>query len=66
MASLVPRTEYDDGSFALGDRVSFNGPYGGRLTGEVVRVYNSRIVYHVEVDGERYQVRTDSDDMRRE
>lgn len=62
MSRLVPRHEYDDGSFELGDRVSFNGPYGERMTGIVVRVYNSRTVYHVEVDGERYSVRTDNDD----
>ena len=59
MSSLTPRYEYDDGSFELGDRVSFDGPYGSRMTGEVVRVYNSRNCYHVEVDGVRYTVRTD-------
>lgn len=63
MSNLVPRHEYDDGSFELGDRVSFKGPFGDRLTGVVVRVYNSRLCYHVEVDGERYSVRTDGGNM---
>jgi hypothetical protein len=69
MSRLVDRHEYDDGTFELGDRVSFVGPYGERLYGEVVRVYNTRVLYHVEVDGQRYEVRVDGgneDDLRRE
>ena len=70
MSQLLDRSEYDDGSFELGDRVSFLHPGSTdyRLTGTVVRVYNSRLVYHVEVDGERYSVRIDGgnqDDVQR-
>lgn len=68
MSSFVSRHEYDDGTFELGDIVTFTGPCGGRLTGEIVRVYNSRLCYHVEVDGERYFVRVDggnSDNVER-
>lgn len=49
--------------FSLGDTVSFkNG--GERLVGKVVRVYSTRLVYHVEVDGERYEVEVPHDDPR--
>lgn len=42
--------------FALGDYIVFDHA-GDRLVGRVVRVYNSRLVYHVELDrGERYEV----------
>jgi hypothetical protein len=69
MSQLLNRSDYESSDFELGDIVEFDSPYGGgRLRGEVVRVYNSRNVYHVEVDGERYSVRTDSgnqDNVRR-
>jgi len=51
--------------FELGDMVWFDGPYGDRLYGEVVRVYNARDDYHVEVDGHRYSVHRSSDNMSR-
>ena len=53
-----------DTYFELGEMVYFDhGEY--RLKGEVVRVYNTRAVYHVEVDGKRYRVRL-SDNPRRD
>lgn len=50
--------------FELGEQVSFDHE-GLRLTGEVVRVYNTREWYHVEVAGQRYEVNAREDDMRR-
>lgn len=50
--------------FELGEIVSFNYE-GERLIGRVVRVYNSRLFYHVEVDGARYEVEVPDDDPRR-
>jgi len=50
------------GSPELGDKVSFYHD-GERLFGEVVRVYNSRHLFHVMVDGSRYEVDT-GDDIR--
>lgn len=50
--------------FELGETVSFD--YGGdRLTGRVVRVYSTRLDYHVEVDGKRYEVTVPDDNPRR-
>lgn len=63
MSREVESYEYNR-EFALGDIVSFNGPYGDRLVGEVVRVYNARADYHVEVDGKRYSVHIRDDDMQ--
>jgi hypothetical protein len=55
----------DNGTeFSLGDTVSFDHD-GDRLTGKVVRVYNSRLVYHVEVNGERYEVEVPDDNPQR-
>lgn len=57
-------------TYEIGDIVSFDPPPyvfnpEKRLTGKVVRVYNSRDLYHVEVDGFRYEVSL-SDRIRRE
>lgn len=60
----------DRNEFELGDYVEFNAPDTGwedsrtRLRGQVVRVYNSRELYHVEVEGVRYLVHID-DDIRK-
>ena len=62
MSTLLSHS-YSD--FDLGDEVSFLCD-GLRLYGEVVRVYNTRDNYHVEVDGRRYFVSRQDDDMRRE
>lgn len=50
--------------FSLGETVSFDND-GDRLTGKVVRVYSTRLLYHVEVDGERYEVEVPDDNPRR-
>lgn len=58
MSRALDEHEYREaGVFALGEQVEFDGPYGERLVGEVVRVYNSRTLYHVEVRDKRYEVR---------
>ena len=63
MSRLVDSYEFTR-DFELGERVSFDHE-GTRLTGEVVRVYNTREWYHVEVDGQRYEVHGREDDIRR-
>ena len=50
--------------FELGEMVAFDHA-GDRLTGKVVRVYNTRLVYHVEVDGSLYEVQVLGDNPRR-
>jgi len=54
----------NDSVFDLGDTVSFDHE-GERLTGTVVRVYATRLNYHVEVDGARYEVSVPDDNPRR-
>ncbi len=54
--------EYRKTEFDLGDTVSF-GHDRDRLTGKVVRVYSTRLNYHVEVEGERYEVSIPDDNM---
>jgi hypothetical protein len=50
--------------FSLGDIVAFD--YAGtRLVGEVVRVYNTRTLFHVSVRGIRYEVEVPGDNPRR-
>ena len=51
--------------FKLGEIISFNH-HGHRLTGRVVRVYNTRLIYHVEVDNQRYEVIVPDDDPQSE
>lgn len=51
--------------FEMNDLVEFDGPGGGRLRGEIARIYNSRQLFHVEVDGERYTVERDGDNMKK-
>jgi hypothetical protein len=73
MSTKLSQFEYPR-DYELGERVSFNHEYEReegrieveRLIGEVVRVYNARDDYHVEVDGIRYQVHRHDDDMRPE
>lgn len=65
MSDLLNRSDYDSGDFELDERVSFIHD-GVRLYGIVARVYNTRTLYHVEVNGQRYSVSPADDDMRRE
>jgi hypothetical protein len=65
MSRMLDRGDYCQGDFELGERVSFM--HGGeRLYGEIARVYNTRTLYHVEVDGRRYEAQPGADNMRRE
>lgn len=47
----------------LGRTVWFDGPYGDRLCGEIVRVYFNLQNYHVLVEGQRYEVQINDDHM---
>jgi hypothetical protein len=49
--------------WALGSTVTFDGPYGDRLTGEIVRTSANPTSFHVEVDGVRYEVDLRNDNM---
>lgn len=59
--NLGPDTSTD---FSLGEIISFDHD-GDRLSGKVVRVYNTRLLYYVEVDGDRYEVAVPDDNPRR-
>lgn len=61
----MDRAEYEADEYELGEQVSFLHE-GSRLRGTVARVYNTRDLYHVEVDGQRYLVEPRADEMRRE
>lgn len=47
----------------LGEWVWFDGPYGERLQGEIVRTSSNPTYFHVEVSGRRYEVDLHSDRM---
>lgn len=65
MSRALSTSDYDnDCDFEMNARVSFLHE-GERLEGEVVRIYNTRLFYHVLVDGRRYEVDVSTDDMRR-
>lgn len=49
--------------YNLGSTVRFDGPYGERLQGEIVRTSSNPGYFHVEVDGHRYEVFSHSDNM---
>jgi hypothetical protein len=47
----------------LGGIVEFDGPGGERLRGEIVRVSSNPCYFHVEVNGTRYEVWSQHDNM---
>lgn len=59
------KLDYDaeNADFKLGDTVTFDHE-GIRLTGEVVRVYNTRLLYHVLVNCVRYLVSYDDNPQK--
>lgn len=57
-----PRSDHRNLIPWLGDTVEFDGPDGDRLRGEVVRAGSGQ-VYHVLVDGVRYEVDSIADDL---
>lgn len=68
MSRIVEGWEWNDTDFHIGEHAYFDAPFNNtiRLYGEVVRVYNTRMNYHVEVDGVRYAVNLMDDHMSRE
>lgn len=64
MSIRLDPSEYGEPDFEIGEKVSFLHR-GSRYYGTVVRVYNTRSLYHVEADGERFQVDPHADEMRR-
>ncbi len=56
--------EYHSTEFELGEVISFDFE-GRRLVGKVVRVYSTRLLYHVEVDGKRFEVEVPDDNPER-
>lgn len=60
MSHYIGESTDHDCLFEIGDFVAFDHE-DQRLTGKVVRVYNSRLLYHVEVDGKRYEVAVPDD-----
>jgi hypothetical protein len=63
MSKRFSQLDYPE-DYDLGDKVSFLHE-GQRLVGIVVRVYNARDDYHVEVEGVRNQVNRHCDEMRK-
>lgn len=64
MATKLNSDDFEPEEFELHDAVTFTLE-GKRVTGVVVRVYNSRDLYHVSVGNERYQVDPRNDRMER-
>ncbi len=54
---------YENDWLALGSMVWFDGPYGDRLFGEIVRTSSNPDYYHVMVDERRYEVSLNCDRM---
>ena len=52
-----------DNWYSLGSTVEFDGPYGTRMRGEIVRSSSNPDYYHVQVDGVRYEVSLNGDNM---
>lgn len=50
--------------WTLGSTVRFDGPYGERLTGEIVRTYCNATSFHVLSGGVRYEVDIHQDNMQ--
>lgn len=50
--------------YSLGETISFDHE-GTRLEGTIVRVYNTRMVYHVQVGDRRFEVLVPEDELRR-
>ena len=50
-------SEHEPTEFRMGDIIEFDAPYGDhRMRGEIVRIYNTRTVYHAMVGDTRYEV----------
>ena len=62
MSRQLRQSDYRE-PYQLGDQVEFDGPYGERLTGEIVRTSSNPCYFHVEVCGHRYEVDLHQDNM---
>lgn len=65
MSKVYDGYGYENDWTALGAMVWFDGPYGDRLYGEIIRTSSNPDYYHVWVDGRRYEVSLNQDRMSR-
>lgn len=65
MSRLYQGYGYENDWTALGSMVWFDGPDGDRLHGEIVRTSSNADYYHVMVNGRRYEVSLNGDNMSR-
>lgn len=63
MSSVYNRSGDYRNWWNLGGIVEFDGPGGERLRGEIVRTSSNPTYFHVEVDGVRYEVDKNEDNM---
>lgn len=56
-------SEHPGAWLELGRTVWFDGPYGDRMCGEIVRTSSNPTYFHVEVNGTRYEVDLHNDRM---
>lgn len=63
MSKFYEGPDYENDWMALGRFVWFDGPYGDRLYGEIVRTSSNPSYFHVWVDGKRYEVDSNQDRM---
>lgn len=66
MSRLYDGPDYENNWTRLGAMVWFDGPYGDRMYGEIVRTSSNPDYYHVMVQGERYEVSLNGDHMSRD
>jgi hypothetical protein len=65
MSRIYRGADYENDWTALGKTVWFDGPYGERLCGEIVRTSSNPAYFHVMVNDTRYEVWLDQDRMSR-
>ncbi len=58
--------DYENDWLALGRMVWFDGPYGERMHGEIVRTSSNPTYFHIMADGQRYEVDMHEDRMSKE
>lgn len=66
MSNLYRGYGYENDWLALGRMVWFDGPYGDRLYGEIIRTSSNPTYFHIWCDGQRYEVDMHQDHMSRE
>jgi hypothetical protein len=63
MSNLYRGYDYENNWLSLGSIVWFDGPYGERLRGEIVRTSSNPTYFHVWCNGKRYEVDLHQDNM---